>query len=30
MCTSETDKELKKAIEVLKGGDYEKIISNAD
>lgn len=30
MCTSETDDELQKAIEILKNGEYEKIINNAD
>lgn len=30
MCTSETDDELQKAIEVLKNGEYEKIMNNAD
>lgn len=30
MCTSETDNELQKAIEILKNGEYEKIINNAD
>jgi carboxyl-terminal processing protease len=30
MCTSKTDDELQKAIEILKNGEYEKIINNAD